>query len=402
MQISNLTKIIPSLGPFLALQRFTILAEYLYHQQISWSRESWIPRPTKRRLLYKWYSLSFLLLVTAVILGYMGFGEFLISGQENMTMGSRVMLALFILGDVTGTGLIFSYVGKVDEICYIIASVQNLSGMIQRGSSTTRVGIVLHGFITGLIVFPMCVCFIPLLEYKMDPTYFWFRNITFLPYSAEILIRILIIFFVVLHGSVLIYSSSIYLIWAVLCFNDCLNNANLLGITNTADLKSVHDVFLRLKVVRRIAKVFTKFSSSLRKYRQLQIVTALVNNLLKNVILVLVGIMMIGSIVSGYILIKLRRQAPYSLIFFAVFTLTLIVVSIHLLFPLVIDATKKSNIFIRFWQLQNISDYRKKQLKSCRLLEFRVGSFHVVDGSSRANLMYVIVYYTVTFVISKD
>lgn len=130
MQISNLTKIIPSLGPFLALQRFTILAEYLYHQQISWSRESWIPRPTKRRLLYKWYSLSFLLLVTAVILGYMGFGEFLISGQENMTMGSRVMLALFILGDVTGTGLIFSYVGKVDEICYIIASVQNLSGTL--------------------------------------------------------------------------------------------------------------------------------------------------------------------------------------------------------------------------------------------------------------------------------
>lgn len=59
---------------------------------------------------------------------------------------------------------------------------------------------------------PACLilCSIPILLPKIDSTYFMFRNVTLIGPTYILICRILLIFFVTLHGSILIYDFIIH------------------------------------------------------------------------------------------------------------------------------------------------------------------------------------------------
>lgn len=141
------------------------------------------------------------------------------------------------------------------------------------------------------------------------------------------------------------------------------------------------------------------FSNNFMKYRQLQIITVVTNQVMFTVFPAAMLVTLICCVSMGYLIIKLTGAVPMPLTMLAVSFLILFSVIIHVLMPLLIEVATLSFDFVTFWHLQNPSGNRRRQLKSCRLIRLSVGSFLYMSKGFRAELFSLAIYYTISLVI---
>lgn len=142
------------------------------------------------------------------------------------------------------------------------------------------------------------------------------------------------------------------------------------------------------------------YVTGLKSYRQLQIVSSVINHVFSFVIPICVIFSFWGEIVMGYVLLKLTGIFPHNVIL--VVALGSVVVSglAHWLMPEMADLVVNSIEFVRYWRLRISSKCAKRQLRSCRQLRMEVGQFYYFRQESRSVFFANLVYYTMSLVIS--
>lgn len=175
---------------------------------------------------------------------------------------------------------------------------------------------------------------------------------------------------------------------------------------NRDRLSDIPSKMKNIPIKVQMSGVFTKLGKSARfpkyllKYRQLQIITIVTNQLCSYIMPIGMCVAVVGCCVVGYFVIKLSGQVPLTLTLLSIFVLILIILAAHTLTPLGAEVTTKCEAFIMFWRLQGFSSYRKRQLKSLKPLCVRVGPFFTIKKQTRGLFLSMVLYYTATLVIS--
>ncbi|OXA53645.1 hypothetical protein Fcan01_10378 [Folsomia candida] len=156
------------------------------------------------------------------------------------------------------------------------------------------IGLILHSLIFTVIAIPFCAALIPIILDNMDPTYFLFRNVTFLSYHVKLLLRIFLIIIVVLQCTI-----------AALGFAIILSNVLLLLVMSLENITPMNTSFYRKM---EFAKFFIQ-------YRQLQILNRIWNNVCYLTFSLGLFLPLVAVVLLGYTLIKLRSVIPFPLTF---------------------------------------------------------------------------------------
>lgn len=262
---------------------------------------------------------------------------------------------------------------------------------------------VIMGFLTATV---------PILLDNLDPTYFFFRFVTWLPPFWKIIIRVMITLFFTVHGLTLIFGFVLYLLNSVLPIHTCLTyitNPKLFqhqistSVSTENQISNLHfGVTLHLETAHIFTKVgnIAKFRQYFRKYQELQILNVVLNQVIVFILPVGLQIGVLAYSVFGYIVIKLIWTVPFPLSILSASIMLLTSAASHFLYPICTSLTLRSEKFAQFWKLQQISASKRKMLDSCRVLRIRVGPFYAIGKSSKATYMSLLLYYTITLVIS--
>lgn len=245
-----------------------------------------------------------------------------------------------------------------------------------KGSSKDEyvVALVLHFLIFLTATLPFATGTVPYRRHNIDPTYVIFRNFTFLPFHAKIIIRCILVFFTSLH-------------FAILVFGFAILHTNVL--------------FWMLKPLHEMCTGSNQFAPTFLKFRQLQIINQVWNELYRRVMLFGVFSILIILVIMGYILIKLTFIVPLSLTFMAGSQIICAGLMLHFAMPLMVQVTKRSTDFVRYWEMRGCSSHRKRKLRSCSPLKAQVGELYYVERESKVKFVSRFMDYTLSLSISN-
>lgn len=233
------------------------------------------------------------------------------------------------------------------------------------------------------IQIPLNVSTTPLLMPDIDPTYFFFKELSFISPHLKLFLRIITVFIATFHGSLSLSGFLIFMgnvIRAILiCFKFMLIPKSFLG---------------------QISSRSIKFLGALLKYRQLQIYLTVANQALQYFMPVGLFIALVMSCACGYFVIKLAHFISFVFTLISIFAIILVFLAVHVLVTMGADITLKSRECISYWELKGFSAHRKRLLKSCRPLALWVGPFFVLEKETRANYLSLIIYNTISLIIS--
>lgn len=226
--------------------------------------------------------------------------------------------------------------------------------------------------IPSIIITPSCISFFPIIANKLDPTYFWFRDIAFFSTNPKMtmLLRMMIIFLTVLHGNILLNDIVITYINIVFMFDSCL------------------------KTLTKCGRILNYFKN-LKVYRQLQITNLVTEELMAAFLLTI----FICSVMMGYLVVKLHTVIPINLVFVAIVFILFNFGFCHILLPLGFRVTAMSERFIKNRATQKIGKLQRKWLKSCRILRLRVGSYTMLTKTFRTNYVAWMVFHTIDLIM---
>ncbi|OXA39689.1 hypothetical protein Fcan01_25575 [Folsomia candida] len=360
-------RVLSSLTTFAALERFTMISSSLYAQYVSLDPVTREPhRTTPMSRVLPWLIMSVLVALSDINFAY------------------RLISTLAVTEHLT-------WMVNVDEMCFMLESMEKIRGASDDfggGTSTLDlIGILLHAQLVFLVTFPFATCATPILHPSVDPTAPWLEDATFLPHPVKILLRMCLIFLLTWHMCTPIFGFGIKI------SNVCVILRN--------SLKSMMDH--SQSEISQNFKFFTHrkpFYECLLTYRQLQIVTIVMNVALTWVIPVGILILFICALGTSYLVVKMSEILSVPLTFLAVTIFTTIVTMAHFVLPLMAGLLSGSEEFLRWWKLKGGSKHRKKQVASCALLKFNVGGLGCVDGDTRRIFMAQLLYNTVTLVIT--
>lgn len=229
----------------------------------------------------------------------------------------------------------------------------------------------------------------PFLLENVDPTYFIFRNVKILSAPWILVFRIISIFSPLLHSSVILVSGVIIL-------------TNVLIITISAITSMINDKKTkklgRIKVFQKIQNM-VQFLQYISKYRQIQLVICVMNDVCYFVFPLVLLLPLIAVVGTGYILVKLTRFIPFPIIFVSAVFGVCCIAGLHMIMPLLAEITTRSQEFVRHWELRGVTDYRVKSLKSCGPIRVAMGPFFYVNKWTRSTFLSLMVYYTVSVII---
>ncbi|OXA49730.1 hypothetical protein Fcan01_15827 [Folsomia candida] len=144
----------------------------------------------------------------------------------------------------------------------------------------------------------------------------------------------------------------------------------------------------------------SNYVARMRTFRQLQIINSVYNQAIRHLFPVITLIIVVVAVIMGYVVINLTGSAPHALVINAVTLNAAIFGFIQLAFPIMADLLGKSADFIMILELQGCSNYRKRQLRSCRHLKIWAGSYFFIHKGTRVTLLELIAYYTMSLIIS--
>ncbi|OXA38249.1 hypothetical protein Fcan01_27040 [Folsomia candida] len=259
--------------------------------------------------------------------------------------------------------LMLSWVRKIDQLCFVLKNLLKIweSQKPRADHNDSHLGLLLHLLIPLLITNPLGVAFTPIfIDNKSDPTYFLFRNWTDVPPFGKILLRLPILILNHFHCSVIIVG------WFI-----------IMGNTIPLVTKCVKIMCSSKDII---------FENAFRKYRELQIITEALNQILYLTFSSLVFIPVICFTMFSYILVKLVAVVPFLVTFIVTSFIFLEIALVHLGMPLMTDVSLSAQDFIRIWKLKEISGWRRRRLRSCKLLKVAIGPFGYVGKGSRGAL----------------
>lgn len=243
--------------------------------------------------------------------------------------------------------------------------------------SSNLMGVFLHGIVSAIITTPLGACGAIAVDRKLDPTYLWFRNLTIISSRLKLILQLIVIFPMVLHASILIFGFGVI---------------------------GVNIILLILEVLEREpyqnSRHSWKYVINMQTYLQLVIITQVMNTIIWYFLPVFTLILVVFTIVMGYMILKMAGSIPYALIILDAMLSALILWFIMLAFPVVADVMMKSADFLRNLELHGVSNYRKRQLRSCRQLKICAGSYFCIHKSTGITLLDLIAYYTMSAIIS--
>lgn len=116
-----------------ALQRFAVFSESLYPQCFTWEKSSWKPYPTLKIKLIPWYVMSILLAGLNIVYLFIVVQEILSYEKDpeiNIQSGILLLLTICVYSlDMVITAL---YVGKVNEICFVMGNFQGFRRILRK------------------------------------------------------------------------------------------------------------------------------------------------------------------------------------------------------------------------------------------------------------------------------
>lgn len=220
------------------------------------------------------------------------------------------------------------------------------------------------------------------------PSYFWFRESFFslMTPQMKILLRVLLICPIILHTCINIFGFMIIIVNLAIAFRTSLSCMSE-GGENSSKISEVRTTFQKL----------IEFQKTLLKYRQLQIINTVLNQVFFYIIPMSLLIPFVFAVGMSYALTKLMGRVPFSITFLAATMISTIVSAAHFVLPVFADIFLKSAKFMR---LDKISNHQMRQLRSCRKLRISVASFYFIDEDSRGNFLSHLLDITVQFLIS--
>lgn len=221
-----------------------------------------------------------------------------------------------------------------------------------------------------------------ILRPNLDPTYLLFRNVTIISCKMKLFLRILIFCSSLMHACMHIIKYAIVGVNVLVWFIKTLDR-----ITTTNR---------RQPNFRNISEYFI----NMRTYRQLQIMNQVANHIIRNVLPVGTLILLLDSVMMGYMIIKMSGVVPHTVTFLEVTIFAAIVGFIQIGFSLMAELMKKSSDFIRGLKLQGLSSQRKRQMRSCQPLKIWAGSYFFIRKGTPITLFGLMAYYTMSLVIS--
>lgn len=240
------------------------------------------------------------------------------------------------------------------------------------------IGLILNFLmIPSIIGAPIGASVFPLLVDNVDPTYFWFRDISFFSNHRRltIILRVVIIYLTFLHGNVILNVTVITCGNIALMFYACLETLTRCGRNH-------------------------KFGTKLHTYRQLQILMTITNHTLQHLMAFGLLVAFIGFVIMGYVVVKLFHVMPIAMtLFLSVISVLCFVAIVDTMLPIAIRGTLLSGEFIRKWGMQSLRRWERKELKSCRILRLRVGSYTTLTKGFLTNFVARTFYDTVNLII---
>ncbi|OXA54373.1 hypothetical protein Fcan01_10397 [Folsomia candida] len=122
-----------------ALQRFAVFSESLYPQCFTWEKSSWKPYPTLKIKLIPWYVMSILLAGLNIVYLFIVVQEILSYEKDpeiNIQSGILLLLTICVYSlDMVITAL---YVGKVNEICFVMGNFQGFRRILRKYGLPSR------------------------------------------------------------------------------------------------------------------------------------------------------------------------------------------------------------------------------------------------------------------------
>lgn len=197
----------------------------------------------------------------------------------------------------------------------------------------------------------------------------------------KVLCRILIIFPATLHGCMMIFGCANVLTNVTLTLNTVLKKGTIQN-----SWKKFQNI--------------SKYMKSFIKYRQLQVLNKVVNEVFYYIIPIGLVLPFLCVVVMGYIAIKMADTMPHAVTFIMVSVTVAILGLGHWVLPLIADVTVNSENFVRGWKLQRFSQHSRKQLASCRPLKICCGPFAHVDKTLRVYFFSGLFDCTISLVIS--
>ncbi|OXA40354.1 hypothetical protein Fcan01_25011 [Folsomia candida] len=280
---------------FQALQRFSIVTEWLYYRPITWDRPMWQPRRTPRNKLTTWYFLSLIVSSIAIHFVFTLIRQIL-SYQKDPDIS--ILMGIFLIlagaGYTVAVSVIFTEIFKIDEFRVMLKFLRKFEALSAQPSDLF--GLFLHGFILAVITSPLTCCSVPILAPTIDPTYLWFRNASFLSTNFKTMLRALIMFVSMLHACSELFWFSIIASNVTVILNGCLK----IGKSWQKQTKFIAS---------------SQLISSLKRYRQLQIFNSVVNQVFSYILPVAVSLTFLCMVLMGYFLIKMTPIVPYTITF---------------------------------------------------------------------------------------
>lgn len=253
--------------------------------------------------------------------------------------------------------------------------------------STTSIGLFLHLLIPATIIVPLILSLVPVILPNFDATYFLFRHVILLPHPVKLVLRMILVLLMVGHGSILIYSCVINGTNVALSFFLCL-------FTMTRKRSNFFVALPKIWIIK-----LTPFRTDLMKYRQLQVLLTPTNHIAFIVLPFSLLVTLFMCITTGCMLVKFGGIVPLPIFMAGIFFNGMFVAIVHFLLPLLAEVAIKSEQFIRFSKVRNISKYRQQQLKSCRVLTLAIGPFLKVTKAIRIKYLAIALYNTVSLII---
>lgn len=109
---------------------------------------------------------------------------------------------------------------------------------------------------------------------------------------------------------------------------------------------------------------------------------------------------LVAIVAMGYMLIKMTCIVPNALIFLDIMGIATIICYIQLVFALMGNIESKSADFLKALELRGDSSCRRREVKSCKHLQAWAGSYFVMRKTTRVKIFELMVYYTMSLVIS--
>lgn len=115
---------------FQALQRFSIVTEWLYYRPITWDRPMWQPRRTPRNKLTTWYFLSLIVSSIAIHFVFTLIRQIL-SYQKDPDIS--ILMGIFLIlagaGYTVAVSVIFTEIFKIDEFRVMLKFLRKFEGI---------------------------------------------------------------------------------------------------------------------------------------------------------------------------------------------------------------------------------------------------------------------------------